>query len=58
LRLAEVPTTWHDRTAGESQFRLAEWLPHYLHWYRLGLTGRVTAARPQARPLPAPAARR
>jgi glycosyltransferase involved in cell wall biosynthesis len=32
-RLAEVPTTWHDRTAGQSRFRLFAWLPHYLHWY-------------------------
>ena len=40
LRLAEVPTTWRDRTAGESRFRLRQWLPHYLRWYRLGITGR------------------
>ena len=45
MKLAEVPTTWHDRTAGESRFRLWKWLPHYLRWYfkafrrRLGLTG-------------------
>jgi glycosyltransferase involved in cell wall biosynthesis len=45
LRLAEVPTTWHDRTAGESRFRLLAWLPHYLRWYRLGITGRL-ARRP------------
>ncbi len=32
-RLAEVPTTWHDRTAGQSRFRLWAWLPHYLRWY-------------------------
>jgi glycosyltransferase involved in cell wall biosynthesis len=32
-RLAEVPTTWRDRTAGQSRFRLWAWLPHYLHWY-------------------------
>jgi glycosyltransferase involved in cell wall biosynthesis len=29
----EVPTTWHDRTAGQSRFRLFAWLPHYLRWY-------------------------
>ena len=28
-RLAEVPTTWRDRTGGESRFRLRKWLPHY-----------------------------
>jgi glycosyltransferase involved in cell wall biosynthesis len=32
-RLAEVPTTWRDRTAGQSRFRLWSWLPHYLRWY-------------------------
>jgi glycosyltransferase involved in cell wall biosynthesis len=32
-QLAEVPTTWHDRTAGQSRFRLFAWLPHYLRWY-------------------------
>ncbi len=40
--LAEVPTTWRDRTAGESRFRLRTWLPHYLRWYLLALRGRVT----------------
>ncbi len=32
-KVTEVPTTWHDRTAGESRFRLFAWLPHYLRWY-------------------------
>ena len=32
-RIAEVPSTWTDRTAGESRFRLWKWLPAYLHWY-------------------------
>jgi glycosyltransferase involved in cell wall biosynthesis len=36
-RVAEVPTTWHDRTAGQSRFRLFAWLPHYLRWYLLAL---------------------
>jgi dolichol-phosphate mannosyltransferase len=31
--LAEIPTTWRDRTAGASRFRLRAWLPRYLHWY-------------------------
>jgi glycosyltransferase involved in cell wall biosynthesis len=33
--IAEIPTTWRDRTAGESNFKLRKWLPHYLHWYRV-----------------------
>ena len=32
-RVAEVPTTWHDRTAGASRFRTFAWMPHYLKWY-------------------------
>jgi glycosyltransferase involved in cell wall biosynthesis len=32
-RVTEVPTTWRDRTAGASRFRLWAWLPHYLRWY-------------------------
>ena len=39
-RVAEVPTTWRDRTAGESNFQLRKWLPHYLHWYRVAFVGR------------------
>jgi dolichol-phosphate mannosyltransferase len=33
LPVAEIPTTWRDRTAGESKFRLGPWLPAYLRWY-------------------------
>ena len=43
-RVAEVPTTWRDRTAGESNFKLRKWLPHYLHWYWLAFVGRVRSA--------------
>jgi glycosyltransferase involved in cell wall biosynthesis len=32
-KIAEVPTTWTDRTAGASNFKLWKWLPHYLRWY-------------------------
>jgi glycosyltransferase involved in cell wall biosynthesis len=42
LEVAEVPTTWHDRTAGESRFRMWEWIPHYLRWYRKGMLARLT----------------
>jgi dolichol-phosphate mannosyltransferase len=39
-RVAEVPTTWRDRTAGRSNFRLRKWLPHYLRWYWVAIRGR------------------
>jgi dolichol-phosphate mannosyltransferase len=39
-KIAEVPTTWRDRTAGQSNFKLRKWLPHYLHWYRVAFLRR------------------
>jgi 8-oxo-dGTP pyrophosphatase MutT (NUDIX family)/glycosyltransferase involved in cell wall biosynthesis len=58
-RVGEVPATWHDRSAGESRFRLWKWLPGYLRWYLrllfgdpLGLSLRLRRAR-RARPQPA-----
>jgi len=32
-RIEEVPTIWHDRSAGASRFRTFAWMPHYLKWY-------------------------
>jgi len=32
--VAEVPTIWLERTEGQSNFKLAQWLPHYFRWYR------------------------
>ena len=33
LRITEVPSIWLDRDEGQSNFKLKEWLPKYLHWY-------------------------
>jgi dolichol-phosphate mannosyltransferase len=44
LRVAELPSTWRDRTAGESRFRVAKWLPHYLRWYLLAMRYRCGLA--------------
>lgn len=41
--VAEVPTTWRDRTAGESNFKLRQWLPHYLHWYGVAFRARLAS---------------
>jgi glycosyltransferase involved in cell wall biosynthesis len=53
--IAEVPTTWRDRTAGESRFRLSKWLPKYLYWYGYALASRLRRRRPVSPPPAAPA---
>jgi dolichol-phosphate mannosyltransferase len=42
LPVAELPTIWLDRQAGVSNFKLAQWLPHYLRWYRFAFGGKLT----------------
>lgn len=37
-RIVEVPTTWRDRVAGKSNFKLWKWLPNYLHWFLYAFT--------------------
>ena len=49
-RVAEVPTTWRDRTAGQSNFKLRQWLPHYFHWYLLAMRGRPGRIRRRKSP--------
>lgn len=39
--VAEVPTTWRDRSAGESNFKMRAWLPRYLRWYGALFAGRI-----------------
>ncbi len=46
-RIAEVPTTWRDRTAGQSNFRLMKWLPHYLRWYWYAMRAGWSPKRPR-----------
>ena len=45
MRVAEVPTTWRDRTEGQSRFQLWRWLPRYMKWYRRGIVGRFRRGR-------------
>jgi glycosyltransferase involved in cell wall biosynthesis len=33
LKVSEVPSSWTDRSHGESRFRLWKWMPNYLRWY-------------------------
>ena len=41
LPVAEIPSTWHERTTGASNFKLWVWLPRYLHWYRYAFGPRI-----------------
>jgi dolichol-phosphate mannosyltransferase len=51
-KISEVPSTWRDRTAGTSRFKLWQWLPHYLKWYFMAFRpkSKDCAARGQLRP--------
>lgn len=40
--VAEVPTIWLDRTMGGSNFKLVEWIPLYLRWYRFAFGRRLS----------------
>jgi dolichol-phosphate mannosyltransferase len=44
-RIVEIPSTWRDRTAGTSRFRVLHWLPHYLKWYFYAFQPRRRAAK-------------
>jgi glycosyltransferase involved in cell wall biosynthesis len=41
LPVAEIPTIWLDRQAGVSNFKLAQWIPKYLRWYRFAFGPRL-----------------
>lgn len=43
LPVAEIPTIWLERASGASNFRLAEWIPRYLRWYRFSFGPRMDA---------------
>ncbi|MBU0686434.1 MAG: glycosyltransferase [Candidatus Margulisbacteria bacterium] len=40
-KITEIPTIWKDRTAGKSNFKLVQWIPKYLRWYFLAVSGRI-----------------
>jgi glycosyltransferase involved in cell wall biosynthesis len=48
MPVAEIPTIWLDRQAGMSNFKLVQWLPVYLRWYRFAFGPRLTAEQIRA----------
>jgi dolichol-phosphate mannosyltransferase len=40
--VAEIPTIWLDRAAGQSNFKVRAWIPRYLRWYRYSFGPRIT----------------
>ena len=49
LPVAEIPTIWLNRPTGVSNFKVAEWIPSYLRWYRFAFGGRLTPEEIRAR---------
>ena len=49
LPVAEIPTIWLDRPTGVSNFKVAEWIPKYMRWYRFAFGSRLTAEQIKAR---------
>ena len=47
--VAEIPTIWLDRDAGMSHFKLMQWIPKYLRWYRFAFGRPLTAEQIAAR---------
>lgn len=42
MPVAEIPTIWLDRQAGVSNFKVAQWIPGYLRWYKFAFGARLT----------------
>jgi dolichol-phosphate mannosyltransferase len=52
LPVAEIPTIWLDRAFGQSNFKLWQWLPRYLRWYRYAFGPPIPLPGFSARPIP------
>jgi dolichol-phosphate mannosyltransferase len=48
MPVAEIPTIWLDRQAGVSNFKVAQWIPGYLRWYKFAFGSRLTAEQVRA----------
>lgn len=50
--VAEIPTIWLDRTAGQSNFNLSKWIPKYLRWYRFAFGRKLSVDQVRSRTIP------
>jgi dolichol-phosphate mannosyltransferase len=46
--VAELPTIWLERSQGASNFKVARWIPRYLHWYRYAFGPRLSPTQVRA----------
>ncbi|HEV2371433.1 MAG TPA: glycosyltransferase [Streptosporangiaceae bacterium] len=49
LPVAEIPTIWLDRQAGQSNFHVAQWIPKYIRWYGFAFGPRMSAEQVRTR---------
>jgi dolichol-phosphate mannosyltransferase len=47
--VAEIPTIWLERDAGLSNFKLVQWIPKYLRWYRFAFGRQLTVEQIRSR---------
>lgn len=43
FKITEIPSTWKDRIAGESNFKMWKWIPKYIYWYLYAVNGRFNS---------------
>jgi glycosyltransferase involved in cell wall biosynthesis len=48
LPVAELPTIWLERAHGASSFKVVQWIPRYLQWYRFAFGPRLSAEQVRA----------
>lgn len=51
--IGEVPAQWHERTEGQSRFRVLSWLPAYLRWYAYAFATTWLRRPPESVPMKA-----
>jgi dolichol-phosphate mannosyltransferase len=47
--VAEIPTIWLERDTGLSNFKLVQWIPKYLRWYRFAFGRELTVQQIRSR---------